>query len=277
MTIERLYEHYKKQPDICTDTRKIKPGCIFFALKGANFDGNSFALKALESGASLAVVDDPTLAHIPNTFLVPDALIALQLLATHHRKHCKIPLIAITGSNGKTTTKELLLAVLSKKYKTQATIGNLNNHIGVPLTLLSIQDDTDIAIIEMGANHQQEIASYCKIALPDIGIINNCGKAHLEGFGGIEGVRKGKGELYDYLKSSDGLIFRNNDLDYLSNMSAGINHIITYANFAQADYVGKIIDSQSPFVSVAVLHQGKEIIIRSHSSDTCIHIMCAVA
>lgn len=232
-SIAFLYEIFKKNPSVQTDTRKLKQGDIYFALKGPNFNGNVFALAALEAGASFAVVDEP----IPQSdaideriLQVADALTTLQDLAKHHRLQFDIPFIAITGSNGKTTTKELIAAVLSSHFKIYTTVGNLNNHIGVPLTLLSIQTDAQMAVIEMGANHLHEIESYCQYAMPNYGMITNCGKAHLEGFGSEEGVKKGKGELYDYLKINKGTVFVMKDYDYLNNMSAGIENIITYGN-----------------------------------------------
>ena len=232
-SIAFLYEIFKKNPSVQTDTRKLKLGDIYFALKGPNFNGNVFALAALEAGASFAVVDEP----IPQSdaideriLQVADALTTLQDLAKHHRLQFDIPFIAITGSNGKTTTKELIAAVLSSHFKIYTTVGNLNNHIGVPLTLLSIQTDAQMAVIEMGANHLHEIESYCQYAMPNYGMITNCGKAHLEGFGSEEGVKKGKGELYDYLKINKGAVFVMKDYDYLNDMSAGIENIITYGN-----------------------------------------------
>jgi UDP-N-acetylmuramoyl-tripeptide--D-alanyl-D-alanine ligase len=202
-------------------------------LKGPNFNGNIFALAALEAGASFAVVDEaiPYSEAIDDRILqVADVLTTLQDLAKHHRQQFNIPFIAITGSNGKTTTKELIAAVLSAHFKTYTTVGNLNNHIGVPLTLLSVQSDAQMAVIEMGANHLSEIGSYCQYAMPNYGMITNCGKAHLEGFGSEEGVKKGKGELYDYLKINKGAVFVMKDYDYLNTMSAGIENIITYGN-----------------------------------------------
>lgn len=237
MEIAALYEIYKKHPSVQTDTRKLKEGDIFFALKGPNFNGNAFAKQALEAGAAYAVIDEKEFATDERYLLVDDVLTALQQLAKHHRQQFNIPFIAITGSNGKTTTKELVTTVLQQQYKTYATEGNLNNHIGVPLTLLKIKSDAQMAVIEMGANHQKEIESYCKIALPTHSIITNCGKAHIEGFGGIEGVRKGKGELYDYIRENNGIIFRNTDLDYLVGMSHGISNQVTYGS-ADADYIG---------------------------------------
>jgi UDP-N-acetylmuramoyl-tripeptide--D-alanyl-D-alanine ligase len=230
MQIERLYKIFKEHPQVQTDTRALAEGQIFFALKGPNFNGNKFASKALELGAAAVVVDEETGIDDERIFQVEDVLSALQALALHHRKQFRIPFIAITGSNGKTTTKELMHAVLSSTYKTYTTKGNLNNHIGVPLTILSIKADAEMALIEMGANHQKEIEGYCKIALPTHGIINNCGKAHLEGFGGVEGIRKGKGELFDFLASSQGKAIINSDLDYLLPMSKGIEDVIYYGN-----------------------------------------------
>jgi len=194
MEILSLYSIYLVHPSISTDTRKIKPGSIFFALKGSNYDGNSFAHQALQLGASFAVVSDPALKG-DQLIYVEDTLQALQLLANYHRRQFNLPVLAITGSNGKTTTKELITSVLSGKYKVHATAGNLNNHIGVPLTLLGITNETEFVVCEMGANHLGEIASLCMIAEPTHGLITNIGKAHLEGFGSIEGVKKAKGEL----------------------------------------------------------------------------------
>ena len=211
MTIERLHQLFLKYPIACTDTRLIKDACIFFALKGDNFNGNKFAEEAIRKGAQFAVIDDKTYAQDENTILVNDVLSTLQELATFHRNHCKAMVIGLTGSNGKTTTKELVFAVLSKKYNTVATTGNFNNHIGVPLTLLQIQEDTEIAIIEMGANHIKEIELLCSLAQPDFGYITNFGKAHLEGFGSEEGVIKGKSELYENLMSRDKHVFFNAD------------------------------------------------------------------
>ena len=230
MDMQRLYSFYQKHPKVQTDTRKIQPGEFFFALKGPNFNGNQYALKALEMGAAGVVVDEPIEGEGEHIFRVDDVLTTLQQLALHHRQQFKIPFIAITGSNGKTTTKELIHAVLSSTYRTYTTKGNLNNHIGIPLTLLSIGLDAEMAIVEMGANHQKEIEAYCKIALPTHGLITNCGKAHMEGFGGAMGVRKGKGELYDYLGLSGGTVFLNSELDYLLEMSQRIKNKIFYGN-----------------------------------------------
>jgi len=211
MTIEELHALFLAYPKICTDTRKISENCLFFALKGPNFNGNAFAQDALDKGAAFTIIDEEAFSTSDKTILCQDVLKTLQELATYHRNHCKAKVISLTGSNGKTTTKELINSVISKKYKTIATQGNLNNHIGVPLTLLSIKEDTEIAIVEMGANHQKEIEFLCNITQPDFGYITNFGKAHLEGFGGVEGVIKGKSEMYDYLTSHNKYVFLNAD------------------------------------------------------------------
>ena len=252
MMIEALYKLYQQYPSVQTDTRKLRPGDIFFALKGPNFNGNSFAKHAIENDAALAVIDEKEFEMPGKTFLVPDVLTALQQLAIHHRKQFNIPFIAITGSNGKTTTKELIHAVLSSAFKTYTTEGNLNNHIGVPLTILKIKSDAEMAVIEMGANHLGEIASYCKIALPTHGLITNCGKAHLEGFGGIDGVRKGKGELFDHLRTlTHGFAFVMWDYDYLREMSKGISGIIKYGTEENDHVIGKVFRND-PFLQVEI-------------------------
>ena len=230
-SIAFLYELFEKHPSVQTDTRKLQLGDLYFALKGPNFNGNTFAMAALEAGASYAIVDEdiPYSKAIDNRILqVDDVLTTLQALAKHHRQQFTIPFIAITGSNGKTTTKELVSTVLASHFKTYTTKGNLNNHIGVPLTILSVGKDAEMAVIEMGANHQLEIASYCAYTLPTHGMITNCGKAHLEGFGGEAGVRKGKGELFDSIRNHQGTAFVMSDYDYLNEMSKGIKEIITY-------------------------------------------------
>lgn len=262
MDISALHQLYLQHPSVQTDTRKLKQGDIFFALKGDNFNGNTFAAQALEKGAVYAIIDEPIYKIDDRYIVVENVLATLQSLARHHRRHFNIPFIAITGSNGKTTTKELITAVLSKKFKTYATEGNLNNHIGVPLTLLKIKKDAEMAVIEMGANHLREIASYCDIALPTHGIITNCGKAHIEGFGSLEGVRKGKGELYDFLRENDGVIFRNADLSYLEEMAHGIATQITYGT-ANAQYIGKPL-TDDVFLSLAMLTAGTETTIHTN-------------
>lgn len=211
MTIEQLHNKFLETTGICTDSRKIFKDCLFIALSGDNFNGNTFAKQALEKGAKYALIDQVEYNVSDHTILVNNSLEILQNLANYHRKYLGIIIISLTGSNGKTTTKELINAVLSKKYKTVATAGNLNNHIGVPLTLLTMNKDTEIGIVEIGANHQKEIEFLCSIAEPDYGYITNFGKAHLEGFGGVEGIIKGKSELYDYLIKNKKHIFMNAD------------------------------------------------------------------
>jgi len=237
--VEELYQIYlDSDQKITTDTRKLESGSLFFALKGENFNANEFAQKAIEAGCSLAVVDEEKYATSPKIFLVTNVLSTLQELAGFHRKQFKIPVLAITGSNGKTTNKELIHAVLSKKYNTLATIGNLNNHIGVPLTLLRLKKEHEFAIIEMGANHQGEIEELCRITEPDFGLITNIGKAHLDGFGGIEGVKKGKSELYKFLKSVGGKSFINGDDEILYEL-AFENDKISYGSKKLYDVIGK--------------------------------------
>ena len=250
MNIEELYSIYCNHPQIQTDSRKLASGDLFFALRGPNFNGNQFAIQALEMGAAYVIVDE----HIPSAdnriIRVEDVLTALQQLAGHHRDQFTIPFIAITGSNGKTTTKELVAAVLSAHFKTYTTQGNLNNHIGIPLTLLQVQKDAQMAVIEMGANHQHEIEGYCQYVKPTHGIITNCGKAHLEGFGGEEGVRKGKGELFQFLSGHHGTAFAFADYDYLHTLSNKVSTVIWYGTNS-GTIQGSIQDSM-PFLQVAV-------------------------
>lgn len=229
-----LYQHFQKSGRVSTDTRKISDGCIFFALKGPSFNGNKFAAKAIELGASLAVIDEEEYSG-PNTLLVDDVLTALQDLAREHRRHLKCPVIGLTGSNGKTTVKELLASVLKTTYETAFTIGNLNNHIGVPLTLLSFPLDTEMAIVEMGANHQKEIEFLCTISQPTHGLITNYGKAHLEGFGGVKGVIKGKSELYANLRDNNATALVNADDAMMMAKSEGITRV-TFGYKNPADY-----------------------------------------
>lgn len=263
MNIPELYEIFKKHSSVQTDTRSLKEGNIFFALKGPNFNGNEYAGKAIEQGASYAIIDekvppDSQRENIGNEIsekiiLVDNVLITLQQLAKFHRQQFSIPFIAITGSNGKTTTKELIHALLSTTYKTYTTEGNLNNHIGIPLTILKIKKDAEMAVIEMGANHIGEIASYCEIAMPNHGLITNCGKAHLEGFGSEEGVRKAKGELFDYLRSlKAGHAFVMWDYDYLQKMSNGISEITRYGTGKDSQIVGKV-SKNDPLLEVEML------------------------
>ncbi|MDR1169562.1 MAG: UDP-N-acetylmuramoyl-tripeptide--D-alanyl-D-alanine ligase [Prevotellaceae bacterium] len=219
MNIKELYAIFRDYPAVCLDSRNIIPDSVFFALKGENFDGNRFVRQSLDSGCAFAVSDNIENEGIHGCVIVENVLKTLQDLAEYHRMEFDIPVFAITGTNGKTTTKELVNAVLSKRYDTVCTAGNLNNHIGVPLTLLNINDDTEIAIVEMGANHPGEIATLCEIAHPEIGLITNIGKAHLEGFGSEEGIRKTKGELYDYMEKNNGAIFYNSDDKTIKSMA----------------------------------------------------------
>ena len=258
MTIDQLYDIYRQYPSVQTDTRKLKKGDIFFALKGPNFNGNQFAAAALEAGSAYAVVDEAPATANSRIIVVEDVLTTLQQLAKYHRQQFdnlpdgrRVPFIAITGSNGKTTTKELVHTVLSASYITYTTQGNLNNHIGIPLTILSIGYDAQMAVIEMGANHLKEIAGYCEYTLPTHGIITNCGKAHLEGFGSIEGVRKAKGELYDFLRANNGTAFVMWDYDYLQTMSKGIPTVVKYGTTGDADIIGAVKQSE-PFLNVAI-------------------------
>ena len=225
--ISKIYPIFLKNPVVSTDSRQVQPGSLFFALKGESFNGNEFAALALKHGAAYAIVDEPKYADNDRFILVKDVLSTLQEMARHHRLQFNIPVIAITGSNGKTTSRELINSVLSKKYRTLATKGNLNNHIGVPLTLLSINAETDLAIIEMGANHPGEIDFLCRIAYPNFGLITNIGKAHLEGFGSFEGVIRTKTELSNFLKDRDGIMFLNNG-DELLKIHVECPNIFTY-------------------------------------------------
>ncbi|HAH23500.1 MAG TPA: UDP-N-acetylmuramoyl-tripeptide--D-alanyl-D-alanine ligase [Prolixibacteraceae bacterium] len=225
MEIASIYQRFQQHPVVTTDSRNIPSGSMFFALKGDNFNGNKFAPEALSKGAAFAVVDEPEYATSDQMILVDDVLLCLQQLARYHREQLKLPVLAITGTNGKTTTKELIAAVLSKKFRIQFTQGNLNNHIGVPLTLLSIAPETEIAIIEMGANHGGEIKTLCQIADPDYGIVTNIGKAHLEGFGSYEEIIKTKSELYDHLRAKGGKCFINMDNPLLIQQAEGLEQI----------------------------------------------------
>ncbi len=257
MKIGDIYKIYQRNPSIQTDTRKLKKNDLFFALKGPNFNGNEFAAQALEHGAAYIFVDEKLSFNDDRVILTGNVLQTLQDLAKFHRVQLdklspdkKVPFIAVTGSNGKTTTKELLSKVLSSRYKTYTTEGNLNNHIGVPLTLLKIKEDAEMAVIEMGANHLGEIASYCEYAMPTHGLITNCGKAHLEGFGSIENVKKGKGELFDYLRDHKGTAFINNDDEAIYQLSAGITEVISYGN-NDGNVKGRILKSD-PFLEVDI-------------------------
>lgn len=252
MNVSILYNLFLKSTGVSTDTRKIDPGNIFFALKGPNFNANEFAPKALEMGASVVVIDDPTyfIEDDERYFIAEDALRMLQQLANHHRHQLKIPIIGLTGSNGKTTSKELLYAVLKQKFKTVATVGNLNNHIGVPLTLLSIRKDAEIAIVEMGANKPGDIQELCEIAEPTHGFITNIGKAHLEGMGGPEGVLKTKTELYQHLRANNGTVFINSQDPILANMIKRFENPVLYP--AKGDFCEVRFRGADPFVKFSV-------------------------
>lgn len=244
MTIAELYTIFCEYPSVKTDTRQIVKGDIFFALKGPNFNGNAFIIQALEKGAAYVIADEAEDNLEKHIIKVDDVLTTLQQLAFYHRSQFNIPVLAITGSNGKTTTKELIHSVLSTTYKTYTTKGNLNNHIGIPLTLLNIKDDAEIAVVEMGANNPGEIESYCKYVNPTHGLITNFGKAHLEGFGSLEGVRNAKSELFNYLRDHDGTAFINTDDPFLIQKSKGIKNIISYGS-KNAEITGKAAGTSS--------------------------------
>jgi len=248
LKIEELHQIFLQCRSVCTDTRKIQNNDLFFALKGDNFNGNTYANNALKLGAKYAIIDDPEFDVSEKTILVNNALAALQKLASFHRNYLKVPIIAITGSNGKTTTKELINIILSQNHKTTATIGNLNNHIGVPLTLLSMNKATEIGIVEMGANHQKEIEFLCSIAQPDYGYITNFGKAHLEGFGGVKGVIKGKSELYDYLIKHNKIIFINANDSIQVDKTKKAN-LVTFGNSVLGTDISINFVEAQPFVS----------------------------
>ena len=252
MTIQNIHDLFLKCTKVSIDTRKIEHNSFFVAIKGDRFDANTFAKEAIEKGASYVIIDNKSYYIDDRTILVKDSIETLQELAKFHRQYLKLPIIALTGSNGKTTTKELINAVLSKKFNTKATVGNLNNHIGVPLTLLSFTEKTEIGIVEMGANHQKEIEFLCEIVQPDYGYITNFGKAHLEGFGGVEGVIKGKSEMYAYLKSTDKLVFVNLDDEIQNKKTVDFKRV----TFSQNDKSATVfIDNTTanPFVKIKTL------------------------
>jgi len=246
--IEELYQWYSNSTGVSIDSRTVGTGNIFFALKGENYDANKFALTALKNGANLAVVDDPKIAAGDRFFFVDHTLTALQVLAAYHRSTFEIPIVAITGSNGKTTTKELISVILAEKYKTTATVGNLNNQIGVPITLLSMPKDTEIAIIELGANHPDEITMLCEIAKPTHGLITNIGKAHTEGFGDLDGVIKGKGELYNYLFDHRGEVFINSYHPLLIEMGERFVSPMYYPS--EGDFYSCKLKGKDPFLEI---------------------------
>jgi len=250
MRIEEIYELFIQSAGVSTDTRNIKKGAVFFALKGDNFNGNTFAAEAIEQGAKYAIVDDETSSSSKSIIKVVNVLKTLQALANYHRSQFDIPIIGITGSNGKTTTKELIATVLSAKFKVHFTQGNFNNHIGVPLTLLTMPQSTEIAVIEMGANHIGEIADLCKIANPNYGIITNIGKAHLEGFGGVEGVLRAKSELYQHIIANGKTVFINSQDAILFNMAKRFSDPILYpsnGDFFECKFLGS-----NPYVTFEI-------------------------
>ncbi|RYJ50718.1 UDP-N-acetylmuramoyl-tripeptide--D-alanyl-D-alanine ligase [Flavobacterium petrolei] len=259
MDTNYIHSLFLQCSSVSIDTRKIETNSLFIAIKGERFDANTFAKEALDKGASYVIIDDKSYFIDQRTILVEDSLITLQELAKFHRDYLKLPIIALTGSNGKTTTKELINVVLSKKYKTKATVGNLNNHIGVPLTLLSFTSETEIGIVEMGANHKKEIEFLCELATPDYGYITNFGKAHLEGFGGVEGVIEGKSEMYKYLSANDKLVFINLEdpiqvekSKLLKSFSFGINKTNADVNITSI--------KANPFVTIGY----SDLLIQSH-------------
>lgn len=255
-TIEKIYQLYSQKYLVTTDSRKVEPGCVFVALKGEHFDGNDFAYQvANDNIAACVIADRKDLPQHERLFIVDDSLTALQELAKLHREKCKTPIIGITGTNGKTTTKELVASVLSQKYNIIYTQGNFNNHLGVPLTLLQIKPETEIAVVEMGANHPKEIELLCSLAQPNFGIITNIGKAHIEGFGSFEGVIKTKNELYDYLKNTNGKVFLNNDNPLLKELAHDLTSV-SYGKDDSADYNASILSS-NPYLSIK--WNGKEI------------------
>ncbi|MBR5056536.1 MAG: UDP-N-acetylmuramoyl-tripeptide--D-alanyl-D-alanine ligase [Bacteroidales bacterium] len=283
MEIEELHKLYRKCSGVTTDSRKIEDGAMFFALKGENFDGNDFAMKALEAGARYAIVDRPTLdgANIKGRrycIVVENVLDTLQKLAAYHRDQFDIPVVGITGTNGKTTTKELVSAVLSAKYNTVATGGNLNNHIGVPLTLLKISDTTEMAVIEMGASAPGEIAALVKIAKPTCGIVTNVGRAHLLGFGSFEGVKKTKGELYDFLRQKGGTVFFNADNPILCEMVSSRNGLVArkYGVITEGATVLPANESE-PFLRLQLPGDGKLItthLVGAYNVDNVMAALC---
>lgn len=276
MTIEQLYSLYLEHPVVTTDTRDLPEGSVFFALKGNTFNGNNFALQALEKGCAYAVVDEPSLdGKDERLILVDDVLTTMQELARHHRRALGLPILEITGTNGKTTTKELCAAVLSKKYNLLYTLGNLNNHIGVPKTLLRLNKEHEMAVIETGANHPGEIKTLAEIVEPDCGLITNVGKAHLEGFGSFEGVMRTKGELYDNLRTSGGFLFLHGDNPYLGKMAEGMT-AVTYGTPGRGyDVEGEAVEG-SAFLKLrwrvkdGVWHEAQTHLIGAYNADNAL-------
>lgn len=250
MTTEQLYKIYLANPRVITDSRKIEEGCLFFALKGDKFNGNQFAEEALKKGAVYAIIDEKDYCNSEKTILVANVLHTLQELARYHREKLGIPIIGITGSNGKTTTKELIANVLATKYKVTFTKGNLNNHIGVPLTLLQMDKNTEIGVVEMGANHPFEIGELCSISKPDFGIITNIGRAHLEGFGSFEVIKKTKAELYEHVMKRNGTVFYNSDNPVLKELVNGYPEKVSFGK-SGADFTGQPVNSP-PYLHIKV-------------------------
>ena len=263
MTLAEIYQIFLNHPKVTTDSRKIEPGSIFFALKGENFNGNLFAVSAIERGAAYAIVDEAEFVVNDSILLVEDVLQTLQDLARHHRQCLGTPILAITGTNGKTTTKELTAAVLSKKFNLIYTRGNLNNHIGVPLTLLTLRAETEFGVIEMGANHPGEIAALCQIALPDYGLITNIGSAHLEGFGSFEGVVQTKTELYRFIEQKNGTLFVNNSNPILTRRTGQSKKIGYTADKTFEGLEGESV-SADPLLVVKVLFPKGWLYIRTN-------------
>ena len=264
MEISTLYNYFKECGRVTTDTRNCPEGSMFIALKGETFNGNAFARQALEKGCRYAVVDEAEYADAPNIFLVDDCLKTLQMLAREHRRRMGTPIVGITGTNGKTTTKELIATVLQKRYNVLYTQGNLNNHIGVPLTLLGLTEAHEMAVVEMGANHPGEIRTLVNIAEPDCGLITNVGKAHLEGFGSFEGVVKTKSELYDYLRSKENTFtFLDKDNDVLCQSSAGLKSI-GYGMEGEGLYIKGKLHACAPFLAFEWEHEGRTYDVNTH-------------
>ena len=259
MELNQIHKLFLACSAVSTDTRNISQNAFFFALKGPNFNANTFAAQALESGARYAVIDEVVQPINDSFILVENVLKTLQDLARFHRDYLGLPVVALTGSNGKTTTKELINAALKQRFKTIATIGNLNNHIGVPLTLLSMNADTEVGVVEMGANHANEIALLCSIAKPNVGYITNFGKAHLEGFGSEQGVVVAKSELYDYLKANKGLIIMNSDDAKQEKQVGRYSNTFSFSEYKQASINISLLDSQ-PFLNVSLV----DIVIKTH-------------
>jgi len=255
MEISNLYSIFQTHPTVTTDSRNIPANSLFFALKGENFNGNAFAADALAKGAAFAVIDEPDFATDVRMILVENVLLCLQQLANYHRNQLRLPILAITGTNGKTTTKELITAVLSKKFRVDSTKGNLNNHIGVPLTLLSMTKNTEFGVVEMGANHPGEIKTLCEIANPDFGLITNIGKAHLEGFGSFEGVIRTKSEMYDFIRNKGGKCFLNADNPILAKQAGGIEQI-SYGTSTGYFMPGEIASTGNHLVAKALFPKG---------------------